>query len=69
MSLESLAALQELNELLLKCFLTIDLKSKSATLLVSENLPGSQPIVFGVRAVMGLGQLTPYLPTIPVSPH
>lgn len=45
MSPVSLSALQELNELSLKCFLTIDLKSKSATLLTSKNFQGSQPIV------------------------
>lgn len=34
-------------------------------MLAPKNFSGSQPIVF----VSGPGQFTPYLPTIPVSPH
>lgn len=43
----------------------------SATLLVSESFPGSgvAAFCFRVGAVMGPGWLSPYLETIPVSPH
>lgn len=71
MTSASLSGPQELNELCVICFLAIDLKSKSATLLVCKNFPGNEvaAFCFHVGAVAGPGRFTPYLPTIPVSPH
>lgn len=71
MTSASLSGPQELNELCVICFLAIDLKSKSATLLVCKNFPGNEvaAFCFHVGAVVGPCRFSPYLPTIPVSPH